>query len=126
MMYSCDDSNDFLHGFLTPTYPSGYYTLYRNMSIYCNILGAIYRYGIIQYHPSSTVQSISLRLNIACCVWWLHIAWLGSMAKTINFYSHGTSRDQRGGLTYIPFSWQSVKLFTTISCYATTTRSTQC
>jgi len=30
-----------------------------------------------------------LRLNIACCVWWLRIAWLGSVAKTINFHSYG-------------------------------------
>jgi len=27
--------------------------LYRNMSIYCNTLGAIYRYGEIQYRPNS-------------------------------------------------------------------------
>jgi len=45
MMYSCDDSNDLLHAFLTLTCPSAYYMLYCNMSIYCNTLGAIYRYG---------------------------------------------------------------------------------
>jgi len=41
-----------------------------------------------------------LRLNIVCCVWWLRIVWLGSVAKTINFHSYGTSPDQRGGSTY--------------------------
>ena len=53
MMYSYDDSNDLLHAFLTLTCPSAYYMLYRNMSIYCNTLDAIYRYGKIQYRPSS-------------------------------------------------------------------------
>ena len=36
---------------------------------------------------------LHLRLNFAYC------AWLGSVAKTINFHGYGTSRDQRGGLT---------------------------
>jgi len=56
MMYSCDDSNDLLHAFLTLTCPSAYYMLYCNISIYCNTLGAIYRYGKIQYHPRSSVD----------------------------------------------------------------------
>jgi len=30
--------------------------LYRNMSIYCNTLGAIYRYSKIQYCPSSSTE----------------------------------------------------------------------
>ena len=58
MMYSCNESNDFFHTFLTLTYPSAYYMLYRNMSIYCNTLGAIYRYGKIQYRPSSNTLSL--------------------------------------------------------------------
>jgi len=29
----------------------------------------------------------------------LRILWLGSVAKTINFHSYGTSQDQRGGST---------------------------
>lgn len=33
------------------------------------------------------------------CVWMLHIVWLGSMAKTINFHGYWTPRDLRGGLT---------------------------
>jgi len=57
MMYSCNDCNDLLHAFLTLTCPSAYYMLYRNMSIYCNTLGAIYRYGKIQYRPSSTLYT---------------------------------------------------------------------
>ena len=56
MMYSCNDSDDLLHAFLTLTCPSAYYMLYCNMSIYCNTLGAIYRYGKIQYRPSSNIQ----------------------------------------------------------------------
>jgi len=56
MMYSCDDSNDLRHAFLTLTCPSAYYMLYRNMSIYCNTLGAIYQYGKIQYRPSSSIE----------------------------------------------------------------------
>jgi len=54
MMYSCNDSNDLFHTFLTLTCPSAYYMLYRNMSIYCNTLGAKSRYGKIQYRHSST------------------------------------------------------------------------
>jgi len=38
---------------------------------------------------SRCVSQFPLRLNIACCVWWLRIAWLGSVAKTINFHSYG-------------------------------------
>ena len=53
MMYSCNDSNDLLHTFLTLICPSAYYMLYCNMSIHCNTLGAIYRYGKIQYRHSS-------------------------------------------------------------------------
>jgi len=56
MMYSCDDSNDLLHAFLTLICPSAYYMLYRNMSIYCNTLGAIYQCGKIQYRPSSNAH----------------------------------------------------------------------
>jgi len=58
MMYSCNDSND-LHAFLTLACPSAYYMLYRNMSIYCNTSGAIYRYGKIQYRSSSNVHNCS-------------------------------------------------------------------
>ena len=54
MMYSCDESNDLLQAFLTLTCPSAYYMLYRNMSIYCNTLCAIYRYGKIHIVPALT------------------------------------------------------------------------
>jgi len=57
-MYSCDDCSDLLHAFLTLTCPSAYYMLYCNISIYCNTLGAIYRYSKIQYRPSSSAQWI--------------------------------------------------------------------
>ena len=60
MMYSCHDSNDLLHAFLTLTCPLAYCMLYCNMSIYCNTLGAIYRYGKIQYRPSSTVKLLAV------------------------------------------------------------------
>ena len=43
----------------------------------------------------SWYSQVPLRLNVACCMWWLRIAWLGSVAKTVNFHSYGTSRDQR-------------------------------
>jgi len=61
-MYSCGDSNDLLHAFLTLTCPSAYYMLYRNMSIYCNILGAIYRYGKVQYRHSSSMYVLGYRI----------------------------------------------------------------
>ena len=64
MMYSCNDSNALLHAFLTLTCPSAYYMLYRNMSIYCNTLSAIYRYGKIQYCPSSNSLPDTLGLNV--------------------------------------------------------------
>jgi len=67
-MYSCDDSNDLLHAFLTLTCPSAYYMLYHNMSIYCNTLGAIYRYGKIQYRPSSNVHIFVLKILILSCI----------------------------------------------------------
>jgi len=59
-MYSCDDSNDLLHAFLTVTCPSAYCMLYRNMSICCNALGAIYRCGKIQYRHSSILDHLVL------------------------------------------------------------------
>ena len=50
MMYSCNDSNDLLHTFLTLTCPSAYYMLYRNMS-YIAILWVQYidmaKYNIV-------------------------------------------------------------------------------
>ena len=82
---------------------------------------------------SSVVQSAKLliysqfplRLNIACCMWWLCIAWLGSMAKNYQFSQLWNITGSKGRFD-IPFPWQSMKLFTTNSCYETTTRNTQC
>ena len=61
MMYSCNDSNDLFHTFLTLICLSAHYMLYRNMSIYCNTLGAIYRYGKIYRHSSSAEKSDIVR-----------------------------------------------------------------
>ena len=49
------------------------------------------------------VQSISVAFErcVLCVVVTYCIHWLGSVAKTINFHSYGTSRDQRGGSTYL-------------------------
>ena len=60
MMYSCSDSNNlFQSAFLTLTYPLTYYTLYHNMSIYHNTLGAIIinvgKYNIIAALVTSLV-----------------------------------------------------------------------
>ena len=81
MMYSCNDSNDLFHTFLTLTCPSAYYMLYRNMSIYCNTLGAIYRYGKIQYRHSSNDYSLhnwSTMLPLVCLI-------LGSILHLLEF-----------------------------------------
>ena len=49
----------------------------------------------------------------------LCIAWLGSVAKTINFHSYGNFTGTKRRLDR-PFPWRSVKLFTTNQCFATT------
>ena len=38
--------------------------LYHNMSIYCNTLGAIYRYGKIQYRPSSNDKWVTFHWHL--------------------------------------------------------------
>jgi len=43
-----------------------------------------------------------LRLNIVCCVWWLHIVWLGSVAKVSIFTAtehHGIKGEARHTLS---------------------------
>jgi len=43
-----------------------------------------------------------LRLNIVCCVWWLRIAWLGSVAKLSIFTAtehHGIKGEARHTLS---------------------------
>ena len=90
MMYSCNDSNDLLHAFLTLTCPSVYYMLYHNMSIYCSTLGAIYPYGKIQYCPSFSTHwvpptSAGKGLNVA--------ALLSSIKPSFCLSVRGASRE---------------------------------
>ena len=89
MIYSCDDSNDLLHAFLTLTCPSAYYMLYRNMSIYCNTWGAIYRYGKIQYRPSSSAWRQGLI--------WTWIYWVSEQQEELRHQvAYHTYLDSRG------------------------------
>ena len=74
---------------------------------------------------ASNYSRFPLRLNIACCVWWLRFAWLGSVEKTIYQFSQLRNITESKGRLDIPFLWQSVKLFATNLSYATTTRNTQ-
>ena len=71
------------------------------------------------------VQSISVAFEH--CV--LRVVVMYSVArqrgKNCQFSQLRNITGSKGRLD-IPFPWQSVKLFTTNSCYATTTRNTQC
>jgi len=87
-------------------------------------------YSVIYLHPYSLilnhqVQSISvafehcvLRVVVAYCV-------ARQRGKNYQFSQLRNITGSKGRLN-IPFPWQSMKLFTTKSCYATTTRNTQC